>query len=225
MQQPKYLGIICCLFLTFELVSNVTAGKLIDIVSQPVSVTVLYFPITYIFSDIITEVYGYAKARAVLWIVLGCAALASLVYSLVVALPPSAFFQNDGAYSIVLGQVPQVVLGAWLAIFAGDIANNFVLAKMKVLTKGKYLWTRVIGSTIAGQLVNTAVFYLIALTGVMPMDKMFVAVMLGWGFKTGVEIVLSPLTVWVTNKLKMIEGIDVYDTDTDFSPFRFKLPF
>lgn len=225
MKTTKYLGIITCLFLTFELVSNVTAGKLIDIVSQPVSVTVLYFPVTYIFSDIITEVYGYAKARAVLWIVLGCAALASMVYSLVVYLPPSQFFQNDDAYSIVLGQVPQVVLGAWLAIFAGDIANNFVLARMKVLTKGKYLWSRIIASTIAGQLVNTGVFYLIALTGVMPMDKMFMAIMFGWGIKTGVEILLSPLTLWITNRLKKAEGIDVYDTETDFSPFRFTMPF
>ncbi len=225
MQQTKYLGLITCLFLTFELVSNVTAGKLIDIVSQPVSVTVLYFPITYIFSDIITEVYGYAKARAVLWIVLGCAAIASLVYSLVVYLPPSAFFSNDEAYRIVLGQVPQVVLGAWVAIFAGDIANNFVLAKMKVLTKGRFLWARVIGSTIAGQLVNTGVFYLIALTGVMPMDKMFMAILLGWGIKTGVEILLSPVTIWVTNKLKAAEGLDVFDTDTNFSPFKFKVPF
>ena len=225
MKAPKYLGLITCLFLTFELVSNVTAGKLIDFGSQPVSVTVLYFPVTYIFSDIITEVYGYAKARAVLWIVLGCAAIASLVYSLVVYLPPSAFFSNDDAYTIVLGQVPQVVLGAWLAIFAGDIANNFVLAKMKVLTKGKYLWSRVIASTIAGQLVNTGVFYLVALTGVMPMDKMFLAIIYGWALKTGVEIVFSPFTLWITNKLKAAEGIDFFDTDTDFSPFRFKMPF
>jgi uncharacterized integral membrane protein (TIGR00697 family) len=123
-----------------QLVSDVTAGKIINFAGFPVSVTVLYFPITYIFSDILTEVYGYARARSVLWTVLICSVLAGLLYQLVVYLPPAAGFSDNPAYTRVLGSVPRILLGGWIAVFAGEILNNYVLAKIKIVSNGRYLW-------------------------------------------------------------------------------------
>src|SRR5215216_3680389 len=153
----RYLGLITSLYITFQLVSDVTAGKLVNIWMFPISVASLYFPITYIFSDVLTEVYGYARARSVLWTVLICSVLAGLVYQVVVYLPPATGFpENDNqAYTRVLGSVPRILLGGWIAVFVGDISNNFILAKLKVKTGGRYLWVRTIGSTIVGQFVNT----------------------------------------------------------------------
>jgi uncharacterized integral membrane protein (TIGR00697 family) len=223
--QTKYLGLITCLYITFELVSNVTAGKLIDVFGQPVAVTVYFFPFTYIFSDILTEVYGYARARAVLWIVMLCTILSTVIYSIVVVIPPSTVFEANEAYLRVLGVVPQIVLAAWLAIFAGDIANNYVMSKMKILTKGRMLWSRTITSTILGQLVNTIIFYSIALYGTMPNDAMLKAIIYAWIIKTLVEILMTPVTYLVVNKLKKVEGIDHYDYNTNFNPFVFRTPF
>ena len=184
-----------------------------------------FFPFTYIFSDILTEVYGYARARAVLWIVMLCTVLATILYTIVSLIPPSAYFNANDAYSRVLGQVPRIVLGAWIAVFIGDIVNNYILAKLKIITKGKMLWLRTITSTVAGQLVNTALFYIIALGGVMPNDQMGSAIVVGWIIKTLVEILFTPITIWVVNRLKKAEDIDYYDTNTNFNPFIFKTPF
>jgi uncharacterized integral membrane protein (TIGR00697 family) len=179
----KYLGLITCLYITFQLVSDVTAGKLIDVLGFPVSATVLFFPITYIFADILTEVYGYANSRNVLWTVMICSILAGIVYTIVVGLTPSQIFTNNEAYSVVLGQVPRVLIGGWLAVFLGDITNNFALAKLKIITSGKYLWLRTISSTIIGELVNTSVFYFIGLFGVLPFDVLFSSIVSAWLIK------------------------------------------
>ena len=221
----KYLGFITCLYITFQLVSDVTAGKIIDVFSFPVSVTVLFFPITYIFSDILTEVYGYSNARNVLWTVMICSITAGLIYLLVVALPPSHIFDANEAYKRVLGQVPRILIGGWLAVFSGDITNNFVLAKMKLITKGRFLWTRTIGSTIFGQFVNTAVFYFIGLAGVIPLSILFTSIMSGWIIKVIVEIVFTPVTYYIVAKLKKAEDEDYYDNKTNFNPFIIKSPF
>ncbi|OQP67677.1 queuosine precursor transporter [Niastella populi] len=221
----KYLGFITCLYITFQLVSDVSAGKLIDFFTFPVSVTVLFFPITYIFSDILTEVYGYANARNVLWTVMISSILAGIIYMLVVALNPSKIFDANDAYTRVLGQVPRILIGGWLAVFAGDITNNFILAKLKIVTRGKFLWTRTISSTIAGQLVNTSVFYIIGLYGVLPLNVLLTSIMSGWVIKVFVEIVFTPITYFVVAKLKTAEGVDFYDKHTNFNPFTFKPPF
>ena len=225
MKRFKYLGLMTCLYITFQLVSDVCAGKLIDVLSYPVSVTVLFFPITYIFSDILTEVYGYTIARNVLWTVLICSITAGLIYIGVAALSPSVIFQNNEAYKTVLGQVPRVLIGGWLAVFAGDITNNFVLAKLKIITKGKHLWSRTISSTIAGQLVNTAVFYFIGLYNILPFNVLFTSIMSGWVIKVIVEVIFTPVTYWIVAKLKKEEQIDYYDYDTNFNPFKYRPPF
>lgn len=133
----KFYWFIVCLYVAMQLISDVTAGKIISLGGFPVSVTVLYFPVTYIFADVLTEVYGYSRARRALWIVLACSVLAGLVYQLVVYLPPAEGFDANDAYTRVLGSVPRILLGGWIAVFAGEICNDFVLAKMKVWTKGK----------------------------------------------------------------------------------------
>jgi queuosine precursor transporter len=221
----KFLGLITCLYVTMQLVSDVTAGKIVQIGVFSVSVTVLYFPITYIFSDILTEVYGYARARAVLWTVLFASIIAGLLYQVVVYLPPAVGFDANEAYSRVFGSVPRVLLGGWIAVFAGDILNNFVLAKMKLMTSGKFLWLRTITSTLVGQFVNTLLFYVIALYSVLPSDLLVTSIVSGWLIKVGVEIVFTPITYLIVGYLKKTENEDFYDRGTNFNPLIVNRPF
>jgi hypothetical protein len=219
-QRPyKYLGIITAIYITMQLVSDVTAGKITDLFGFPVSVTVLWFPITYIFADVLTEVYGYARARSVIWIVFFASVIAGIIYQIAVYMPPAVGFDANAAYSRVLGSVPRILIGGWIAVWFGGIANDYVLAKMKILTKGKYLWTRTIGSTVIGEFANTLLFYVIALYAVLPTNLLISSIFTGWAIKVIVEIIFTPWTYWVVNRLKRIENEDYYDYNTDFNPF------
>lgn len=220
MRNLKYLGLITVLYVAFQLIADVTAGKLIMLGIFTVSATVLYFPFTYILSDILTEVYGYAAARKVVWQVLGASVLAGLLYQVVVWLPGAPGFEATDAYARVLGSVPRILIGGWIAVFVGGIANDFVLARMKVWTSGKHLWARTIGSTIVGEGANTALFYTIALAGVIPSSLLVTSILSGWLIKVVVEIVMTPITYRVIAWLKKEEGIDHYDRNTNFNPFR-----
>ncbi len=222
MKQYRFLSIITILYITFQLVSDVTAGKLISFFGFPVSVTVLYFPVTYIIGDILTEVYGYSRARKVVWEVLLASVLAGLVYQLVVYLPAANGFNANDAYVTVFGSVPRILLGGWIAVWVGGILNDYVLAKMKVWTNGKYLWTRTIGSTIVSEFANTALFYTIALSGILPSNILVQAILTGWMIKVAVEVIFTPWTYWVVAKLKRLENEDYYDRTTNFNPFIFK---
>ncbi len=219
MKQYKFLGWITVFYVTMQLVCDVTAGKIVQLFVFPVSVTVLYFPITFIFADVLTEVYGYAVARKTLWTVMACSITAGLIYQLVVFLPPAPGFAGNEAYTRVLGQVPRILLGAWIAVFAGEILNDFVLAKMKIWTDGKHLWSRLVGSTLVGQFVNTILFYTIALGGILPTALLIESILSGWLLKVVVEIVMIPATYVIVNKLKAIEQVDFFDRDTNFNPF------
>jgi queuosine precursor transporter len=219
-KQYKYLGMITVLYITFQLVSDVTAGKIVQLGIFTVSATVLYFPITYIIADVLTEVYGYAQARKVVWMVLVSSVLAGLVYAIVVALPPAMGFDANDAFTRVLGQVPRILVGGWIAVFVGGILNDYVLAKMKVWTKGKYLWTRTIGSTIIGEGANTILFYTIALYAIIPNNLLITSVLSGWFLKVVVEVVFTPVTYYVIGKLKKLENEDHYDINTDFNPLK-----
>lgn len=204
----------------FQLVSDATAGKIVLLFGFGVSVTVLYFPFVYIISDVVTEVYGYARARQILWYTLMASVLAGLMYQLAVAVPPAPFFESQNAYSTVFGIVPRVLLGGWIAVFLGDISNNFVLAKLKVSMKGRMLWVRTVTSTVIGQLVNTTTFYVIALSGVLPNSLLIKSILAGWIIKTAVEAFMTPVTYVVVNFVKRVEKIDHYDVGTDFNPFK-----
>jgi len=224
MKQYKYLGIILSFYITFQLVSDVTAGKIISFIGFPVSVTVLFFPITYIFADILTEVYGYARARSVVWTVFFCSVAAGLIYLLVVYLPPATGFVGNDAYARVLGSVPRILFGGWIAVWVGGILNDFVLAKMKVKTKGKYLWTRTIGSTIVGEFANTVLFYVIALYAILPNNLLIASILTGWLIKVVIEVIFTPWTYFVVKRLKQLENEDYYDRDTNFNPFIIQPP-
>ena len=217
-KQYKYLGLITALYITFQLVSDVTAGKIVQLGIFTVSATVLYFPFTYIFADILTEVYGYAKARSVVWMVFFSSVIAGLIYVIVVALPPAVGFDANPAYTRVLGQIPRILVGGWIAVLVGGILNDYVLAKMKVWTKGKHLWTRTIGSTIVGEGANTFLFYFIALYAIIPTGLLITSIFSAWFLKVVVEIVMTPVTYKVVAKLKKAEGEDYYDTKTNFNP-------
>lgn len=219
MKQYKYLGIITVLYVVFQLISDVTAGKIVQLGILTVSVTALYFPITYIFADVLTEVYGYARARSVVWQVLAASVIAGVVYQLVVWLPPAAGFTANASYVQVFGSVPRILLGGWIAVWVGGILNDYVLAKMKVRTNGKYLWTRLIGSTIVGEGVNTIIFYTLALYAVIPTNLLINSIASAWFLKVLVEIVFIPVTYWVVGELKKREHEDYYDRNTDFNPF------
>lgn len=218
----KLLTLFVVLNITFQLIADATASKIIMVAGFGVSVTVLYFPFTYIISDILTEVYGYGVARRVLWYTVLASVIAGVVYQIAVAIPPAPFFTGQEAYSAVFGAVPRVLLGGWIAVIAGDFTNNYVLARMKVRFEGRKLWLRTVTSTLAGQLVNTAAFYVIALGGVLPTAVLGESIVAGWVLKTAVEVVMTPVTYAVVSRLKAVEGVDHYDRDTNFNPFSLK---
>ncbi len=219
MKQYKYLGLITVLYITFQLVSDVTAGKIVQLWFFPVSVSILYFPFTYIFSDILTEVYGYAQSRRVVWVVLLASVIAGLLYQVAAYMPSSPSFTEGQAYTRVFGSVPRILLGGWIAVWAGGMANDYLLAKMKILTGGTYLWMRTIASTIVGEGINTILFFLIALSGVLPTNLLYASILSGWCLKVLVEVVFTPVTYAVVRHLKWVEQEDYYDRNTNFSPF------
>ncbi len=219
MKRYKYLGLITALYITFQLVSDVAAGKIVQLWVFPVSVSILFFPFTYIFSDILTEVYGYARSRRVVWTVLLASVIAGLLYQIAAFAPSAPGFIDGQAYTRVFGSVPRILLGGWIAVWAGGIANDYLLAKLKVLTQGKYLWTRTISSTIVGEGINTVLFFVIALSGVLPNGLLVSSILSGWLIKVLVEVVFTPVTYLVVHRLKQTEQEDYFDTDTKFNSF------
>jgi uncharacterized integral membrane protein (TIGR00697 family) len=213
-------------FVTILLLSNVIgAGKvatvdLPGIGAWPFGAGILFFPISYVLGDVLTEVYGYARARRCIWA--GTAALLFMAAMswVVVALPPADSWAGQAAYESVFGQVPRIVLASIIAFWAGEFVNSLVLAKMKLWTKGRHLWTRTVGSTLAGQGVDSLIFYPLAFWGVWEGDTLLLVLATQWALKVGWEVLLTPLTYALVGFLKRREGVDVYDRGTDFTPFR-----
>ena len=208
------------LFVTILLCSNVIgAAKVCTVWGFTFGAGVLFFPISYIFNDVLTEVYGYARARKVVWAGFGAIIFASFMSWVVVTLPPAIGWNDQRAYETVFGQTPRIVFASLTAFFAGEFANSYVLAKMKILTSGKHLWSRTIGSTIVGEGVDSLVFYPLAFLGVWE-QKLVVTVMISnYIIKVLWEAVVTPVTYQVVGFLKRAEQEDHYDFDTDFTPF------
>lgn len=185
---------------------------------------VLFFPVSYVFGDILTEVYGYARARKVIWAGFAGLAFASFMAAVVVALPPAPFWTHQRAYEIAFGTTWRIAGASMLAYFCGEFVNSYVLARMKILTAGKWLWTRTIGSTIFGEAVDSALFYPLAFygSGIIPDDKLPIVMLAQFVGKTMVEVVFTPVTYKVVAALKRAEHEDYYDRNTDFNPFRLK---
>ncbi len=222
----RYFDFVMAAFVTIVLLSNVLgAGKVavIDLPGVgewPFGAGILFFPVSYVIGDVLTEVYGYARARRCIWA--GFAALLFMAFMafVVVALPPAPTWAGQAAYEQVFGQVPRIVFASIAAFWAGEFVNSYVLARMKIWTRGRHLWTRTIGSTVAGQGVDSLIFYPLAFYGVWNNDTLLVVLLTQWALKVAWEALLTPVTYAVVGWLKRREGVDVYDQGTDFTPFR-----
>jgi len=184
---------------------------------------VLFFPLSYIFGDILTEVYGYARDRRCVWAGFGALAFAAIMAGVVVGLPAAAGSQDQqAAVELIFGNTWRIVAASIVAFWCGSFVNSFVLAKMKIMTRGRWLWTRTIGSTICGELVDSGLFYTIAFIGIWPNSKVLSIMLAQYAFKTGWEVIITPVTYRVVAFLKHAEREDYYDTATDFTPFSLK---
>ncbi|MBK5103883.1 MAG: queuosine precursor transporter [Burkholderiales bacterium] len=229
-RQYRYYELVMVAFVVVLVCSNLIGPAKIAQFSLPYfgAVTfgagVLFFPISYVFGDILTEVYGYARARKVIWAGFAGLGFASFMAAVVVALPPAPFWENQPAYEIAFGSTWRIVLASMCAYFCGEFVNSYVLAKMKIITAGKWLWTRTIGSTVFGEAVDSALFYPLAFygSGIIPDDKLPLVMMSQFAIKVGVEVVFTPVTYKVVNALKRAEHEDYYDRSTDFTPFSLK---
>lgn len=223
MKNYRYLDIVIALFAALLLISNLSATKLIAFGSIITDGGAILFPLTYILNDILTEVYGYKYTRRAIWTGFGVMLLAVFSFTVVQYLPSAPDYTAQSSYEAVLGFFPRIVLASLAAFLVGSFLNAFVLAKLKVRTRGKKLWLRLIGSTAVGELLDTIVFGLVAFGGILGAKDMAVFILVGWLFKTGVEIVLLPVTYRVVAYLKRAEHVDNYDKKTDFNPLHIKI--
>lgn len=209
--------IVSAVFITCLITANIIAVKIIQFGGIFLPAAIIVFPVSYIFGDILTEVYGYRMARKVIWLGFFCNAIAVLFIWLGGLLPSAPFWENQQAYNTILGFVPRIVAASFVAYLVGEFANSFVLAKLKIATKGRWLWTRTIGSTIVGQGLDSVVFIVVAFVGTASFDPMLI--LYHWLIKTAYEALATPFTYWIVGYLKRKENIDTYDYKTNFNPF------
>lgn len=221
-RQFKYLDVVTVFFVAFLLISNVVASKILMLGPLAIDGGGLLFPLTYIFGDILTEVYGYKRTRKAIWLGLSANLVMAAVFMLVGAMPPASDWPNQEAYMAILGMTPRIVLASVTAYAIGEFINSFVLAKLKILTRGKFLWTRTIGSTLIGEAFDTTIFMFIAFYGVLPWDLFIWVGISGYLLKVAVEILFTPFTYLIVNFLKKKENEDYYDHKTNFNPFAVK---
>jgi uncharacterized integral membrane protein (TIGR00697 family) len=222
MKVSKWFVAIVAVFITSLLTANIIAVKLVDVLGFILPAGVVIFPISYIFGDILTEVYGYRLARLVIWLGFFCNLLAVVAIGIAQALPAAAFWEGQAAYEAILGYTPRLLLASFIAYLIGEFANSYILARLKIATQGRHLWLRTIGSTIVGQGVDSFIFILIAFIGTIPTAGLINAVLTQWVFKSAYEALVTPLTYALTNHLKRVEGLDTYDYDTNFNPLHFQ---
>jgi uncharacterized integral membrane protein (TIGR00697 family) len=216
----RYYDLIMAAFVTVLLCSNIIgAEKVVNLFGFSFGAGILFFPISYFFNDVLTEVYGYARSRKVVWAGFSALIFASVMAAVVVGLPAAQGWSHQGSYEVVFGQTPRIVLASLTAFFCGEFANSFVLAKMKLITEGKLLWTRTIGSTVAGEFVDSLIFYPVAFYGFWPNDLVIKVMVTNYALKVIWEVVATPVTYKVVNFLKKKENEDYYDWETKFTPF------
>ncbi|MGL4207831.1 MAG: queuosine precursor transporter [Candidatus Adiutrix sp.] len=219
--QYKYLDLITGLFATLLIVSSFASTRFIDFAwGLSFDAGTLMFPLTYIFNDLLTEVYGYKRSRRVIWIGFMALAISAGAMILVGLFPAAEGWADDEAWKTIMGLAPRIVAASLLAYFFGEFVNSYVLAKMKVRTEGRFLSLRLIGSTAVGQFFDTLIFVSVAFIGVLDWNLWLTVLVSNYIFKVGLEIVLLPITILVVKKIKKVEGADTYDRETRFSPFR-----
>jgi uncharacterized integral membrane protein (TIGR00697 family) len=223
----RWYPVVVAVFVSTLIVSNIIAVKLVSIAGLTLPAAILLFPVAYICGDVLTEVYGYGAARTAIWIGFGCNLIAVVAIVLGGLLPPSPFWtastyatpaQAQRAYMAILGFAPRLLAASFAAYLVGEFLNAYVMARMKVATGGRRLWTRTIGSTLVGEGADSLVFITLAFGGLLPPAALVAAILSQWLFKSGFEALATPLTYFVINRLKAVERLDPFDRSTDFNP-------
>ncbi len=216
----RYFDYVMAAFVAILLLSNlIGAAKLATVWGFTFGAGILFFPLSYVIGDVLTEVYGYANARRCVWMGFGALIFMAFMSYVVVAMPAAEGWDGQAAYESVFGSTWRIVAASVLAFWAGEFVNSFVLAKMKIITKGKHLWARTIGSTVFGQGVDSLIFYPVAFLGIWTHEQVVTVMITNWLLKVLWEAALTPATYAVVGWFKQREGVDVYDTGIDFSPF------
>jgi queuosine precursor transporter len=219
--QFRYFDYVMAAFCVVLVLSNVVgAAKVATLGGLTFGAGILFFPISYVLGDVLTEVYGYARARRVIWAGFGAAIFAAVMCWVIVVMPPAPGWQGQDVYEAAFGQIWRIVGASVAAFWVGEFVNSYVLARMKLWTKGRHLWSRTIGSTVVGQGVDSLIFYPLAFLGVWTTEQVLMVMVTNWLMKVAWEAVLTPVTYAVVGFLKRREGVDVYDEGTDFTPFR-----
>lgn len=213
--------VISTLFVAVLIISNLASTKVVSVWGMVFDGGTILFPLSYIFGDILTEVYGYARARLIIWLGFLSLVLMSLTFLAIQYLPAASDWTNQAAYESILGFVPRLVIASMTAYWLGEFVNSYILSKMKILTQGKYLWMRTIGSTIAGEGVDTIVFSVIAFVGVLSASTLVNLIVTIYLMKVGIEVLFTPVTYKVVRKLKQLEQDDIYDNGINYNPFKF----
>lgn len=217
-RHSTWFVIMMAVFVTCLITANITAVKLVSVFGFILPAAIFIFPISYITGDVLTEVYGYSRARKVIWLGFVCNFIVVLFVWIGQILPPAVFWDGQTAYERILGYTPRLLVASFLAYLVGEFANAFVLAKMKIATRGRWLWLRTIGSTLVGQGLDSAIFITIAFAGNIPSQGLLITIITQWLAKSVYEALVTPLTYAVVNFLKRKEGMDAYDRDTRFNP-------
>jgi len=217
----KYLDALTTAFVVILLVSNLVAQKVCQIGPFAVTAAILLFPVTYIFGDVFTEVYGFAASRRAIWLGFFGTALLYLMGTLTIAIPAAPEWHNQQAFAAVFGFIPRILAASLIAFWAGEFANSYTMARLKLLTEGRMLWTRTIGSTVVGQAIDTTIVVLLTYAGIVPFRTIGNMIATGYLLKVGYEVLATPLTYGVISWLKRAEGADAFDRHETFNPFRF----
>lgn len=217
----RYFDVLVALFVAVLLISNVASTKILSIWKFTFDGGTILFPLSYIFGDILTEVYGFRRSRRVIWLGFAAALLMSLTLYVVQLLPPAAGWQYQDDFRHILGFVPRIVLASLIAYFAGEFSNSFTLSRLKIVTRGRFLWVRTITSTLIGEGLDTLLFCMIAFYGTLPVPLLISVILSNYIFKCSVEILFTPFTYIIVNFLKKKEKEDMYDTGINYNPFRF----
>jgi len=214
--------IVVAIFITCLITANIMSVKLIKILGVVLPAGILIFPLSYIAGDVLTEVYGYSQARKVIWLGFFCNFIVVFVIWLGKIIPPAPFWGGQAAYESILGYAPRLLMASFLAYLVGEFFNAFIMAKMKIATKGRWLWTRTIASTLVGQGFDSLVFITLGFVGTIPAGALASAIIVQWLVKSAYEAAATPLTYKVVGFLKLYEGVDVYDYGTRFNPLLIK---
>lgn len=217
-QYSIWFILVVAIFITCLMTANIVAVKLVDVAGMILPAGIVIFPISYIVGDVLTEVYGYRRARRVIWLGFFCNLVAVVGIVIGQALPAAGFWDGQAAYERILGYTPRLLMASFIAFLIGEFANSYVLSRMKVATHGRWLWTRTIASTVVGQGLDSVIFIFFAFWGTSPETALLSAMVTQWLFKVAYETAATPITYIVVDFIKRKEGIDVYDRDISFNP-------